>query len=256
MDLGLAGRTYLVTGGTSGLGRAVAGVLADEGANVVVASRDADRVAAAADELGANALGVVADLTDQGAPQALLDAIHARFGTLDGLLVSHGGPPASPAADLDDDKLAAAVAGSIVGPVRLVREVAADLGEGGSIVILTSTSSVEPIPGLASSNVARPAVWGYAKTLAAEVGPRGVRVNVLLPGRFATGRVAQLDRASAAREGITPEQARTRSEAAIPLRRLGDPDELGRVAAFLLSPAASYVTGAAWAVDGGNIRGL
>lgn len=256
MDLGLTDRTYVVLGGTSGLGRAVARALVAEGANVVVGSRRQQHVDDAVAALGERAAGVVVDITDRDAPRRLIATARERFSGLHGAFVSHGGPPSGPAGDLDDDALQRALELATVGPIRLVREVTAELERGGSIAVLTSSSSVQPIPGLASSNVARPAVWGYVKTLADEVAPRGVRLNVLLPGRFATERVDELDEAKAAREGRPPEEVRAEAEAGIPLRRLGDPDELGRVAAFLLSPAASYVTGAAWAVDGGVIRGL
>ena len=158
--------------------------------------------------------------------------------------------------DLTDDALATAVDVSLRAPVRVVREVAATMGAGGAIAVLTSSSSVQPIPGLASSNVTRPAVWGYCKTLADELGPRGIRVNVVLPGRYDTARLRQLEDDWAASSGTTRAQVRADAAARVPLRRLGEPEELGRVAAFLLSPAASYVTGAAWAVDGGAVRGL
>ncbi|MFP5309054.1 MAG: SDR family oxidoreductase [Actinomycetes bacterium] len=254
MDLGLTDRHLVVTGGTAGLGLAVARVLVEEGARVTVASRDPARVEAAAAELGA--AGVVVDLTAPDASTRLLDAAEAANGPLHGGFVSHGGPPPGPATELDDARLDAALAGSVLAPVRVVRDLVARLDDGGAVAVLTSMTSVQPIAGLASSNVARPAVWGYVKALADEVAPRGVRVNVVLPGRFATERLAELEADVAEREGTTPAAVRAEAVARVPLRRLGDPAELGRVAAFLLSPAASYVTGSAWAVDGGAVRGL
>ncbi len=257
MDLGLDGRVIIATGATSGLGRATAAALTAEGARLVVCSRDPDRVAATVAELGADrAVGVVADLVDDDTPARLVAAAHDAFGRLDGLFVSHGGPPAGPAAELSDDDLDRALALAARAPIRVVRDVTAELGEGGAVLVLTSTSSVEPIAGLASSNLTRTSVWGYCRTLADEVAPRGVRVNLVLPGRFATDRLAELHASVADRTGRTPDEVRDAAAAAIPLRRIGDPAELGRVAAFLLSPAASYVTGCAWRVDGGAVTGL
>lgn len=256
MDLGLSGKAFVVTGGTTGLGYATAAVLVDEGADVLVASRSQENVDAAVAALGERAAGITVDITADDAPSQLLDGVRSAFGRFDGAFVSHGGPPAGGAEELDDDKLDTALALSARGPIRLLREFAAALDEGGALVVLTSMSSVQPIPGLASSNATRPAVWAYAKTLADEVGPRGIRVNALLPGRYGTDRLAELEAAVAERSGTTPEEVRASSAAAVPLRRLGQPEELGRVGAFLLSDAASYVTGAAWAADGGALRGL
>ncbi|MGQ0624246.1 MAG: SDR family oxidoreductase [Sporichthyaceae bacterium] len=252
MDLGLAGRVYLITGASRGLGNAGAAALVDEGAKVVLSARTEADVAAAAAELGpGNAVGLAEDMATPGAAERLVAAAHGRFGRLDGALISVGGPPAGSAMDTTDEMWRAGFETVFLGTVRAARAVANALGEGGSIVLVLSTSVRAPVTGLAISNGLRPGLGMVAKTLADELGPRGVRVNALLPGRLATDRIRELD-------GLTgdAEASRNRHSASIPLRRYGEPAEFGRVAAFLLSPAASYLTGVMLPVDGGLTRSL
>ncbi len=252
MDLGLTDRVYLVTGAARGLGRAVAQVLVDEGARVVVSGRHADSVDAAVQALGADrALGVVADNADPSTPQALVDAAVSRFGRLDGALVSVGGPAPGSVTATTDDQWRAAFESVLLGGVRMGRTVAASLGEGGAIAFVLSTSVKAPIPGLATSNGLRPGLAMVAKQLADEYGPAGVRVVGLMPGRIGTERLDELDALSG-----DAAASRARWEAMIPLRRYGEPAEFARVAAFVLSPAASFVTGSMVAVDGGLLASL
>lgn len=251
MDLGLRDRVYVVTGGTSGLGRASAEALVADGARVVVSSRDPDRVAAAAEALGGpdHAVGVVADLADPTAADRLVAAATSAYGRLDGALLSVGGPPGGSVVDTTDEMWRAAFESIFLGQLRCARAVAAALGAGGSIAFVLSSSVRSPIAGLAASNGLRPGLAMTAKTMADELGPGGIRVNGLMPGRVATARTRHMD-ASGGDEAA----ARSRSEATIPLRRYGEPAEFGRVAAFVLSPAASYLTGAVIPVDGGLLR--
>ena len=247
MDLGLSGRAYVVTGGSRGLGLATARVLVAEGARVVLAARDPERVQRAADELGA--VGVVADLSDPAAGPRLVAAAQEAYGRLDGALVSVGGPPGGTALGSTDAQWSAAFDSVLLGALRLTRAVVPVLPKGeGSLAYVLSTSVKSPIAGLAISNGLRPGLGMLAKTLADELGPQGVRVNGLLPGRIDTDRVRELD-------GDDPDTV-ARASAGIPLRRYGAPEEFGRVAAFVLSPAASYVSGAMVAVDGGAVRAL
>lgn len=251
MDLGLRDHVYLVTGGTGGLGLATARVLVDEGSSVVVSSRRRQAVDEAVAELGERAVGVVADNADPATPHRVVEAAIASFGRLDGALLSVGGPAPGPIMDSRDEDWAGAAESILVGGVRLGREVARVLDAGGSIAYVLSTSVKYPVPGLAISNGLRPGLAMAAKTLADEVGPRGIRVNALLPGRVDTARVQYLDE-------ITGDAAAARAAhvQTIPLRRYGTPAEFGRVAAFLLSPAAAFVTGAMVPVDGGMTRSL
>ncbi|MGW1748145.1 SDR family oxidoreductase [Streptomyces sp. NPDC002092] len=251
MDLGLKNRVYVVTGATRGLGNAAARELLADGAKVVVTGRDEKRVADAAAELGPDAHGVAVDNADPQAPARLIAAARERFGRFDGILISVGGPPAGFLADNTDDQWRTAFESVFLGAVRLAREAAAQLEEGAVIGFVLSASVYEPIPALTISNGLRPGLAGFAKSLADELGPRGIRVVGLLPSRIDTDRVRELDGLSA-----DPEATRAANESRIPLRRYGTPEEFGRTAAFLLSPAASYLTGIMIPVDGGMRHGF
>lgn len=252
MDLGLSGRVYVLTGASRGLGFATAQCLVADGAKVVLAARGLDRVAAAVGQLGPdNAVGVTADLADPATPQRLVDEARARFGRLDGALLSVGGPPRGTASQITDEQWRESFETVFLGAVRAARTVAAALDPGGAVGLVLSTSTRVPLPDLGISNGLRPGLAGVAKDLSDEHGPRGVRVFSLLPGRILTDRNRELFAATG-----DAGKARAEAERAIPLRRIGEPAEFGRVAAFLLSPAASYLTGLSVPIDGGALRPL
>ncbi|MFJ4712572.1 SDR family oxidoreductase [Streptomyces sp. NPDC088785] len=251
MDLGLKDRVYVVTGATRGLGNAAARQLVGDGAKVVITGRDAQKVEDAAAELGPNAHGVAVDNADPAVAEQVIGAARERFGAFDGILVSVGGPAPGFVADNTDEQWESAFASVFMGAVRLARAAAAELSDGGVIGFVLSGSVHEPIPGLTISNGLRPGLAGFAKSLADELGPRGIRVVGLLPSRIDTDRVRELDGNSA-----DPVATRTANESRIPLRRYGTPEEFGRAAAFFLSPAASYLTGVMLPVDGGFRHGF
>lgn len=253
MDLGLKDRVYVVTGATRGLGMAAARELAADGAKLVVSGRSQESADAAAAALGGpgNTIGMAADNTGADTPDRLIGAAREEFGRLDGVLISVGGPAVGLSETITDDQWRDAFETVFLGAVRLARAAAAALGEGGVIGFVLSGSVYEPIPGLAVSNGLRPGLAGFAKNLADELGPRGIRVVGLLPSRIDTERVAELDALSG-----DAAAARARHSAAIPLGRYGTPEEFGRAAAFLLSPAASYLTGIMLPVDGGSRHGF
>ena len=262
MDLQLAGRIAMVGGASRGLGLAVARALAAEGARVSIASRDGAALHRAAEDLksgtGAEVLPVAADLRSGDAiarwHRATLDA----FGGVDLLFTNTGGPPPGPALGFDDRGWQEGFELLVLSAVRMARLVVPSMQSrgGGSIVMSTSTSVKEPIPNLALSNVLRASVSALAKTLALELAPSRIRVNQLIPGRIDTDRLRQLDHASAARAGIPFEQQRAQAQTAVPLGRFGEAEEFGRAAAFLLSGAASYITGATLQVDGGLLKAV
>jgi 3-oxoacyl-[acyl-carrier protein] reductase len=251
MDLGLKDRVYVVTGASRGLGRAAAEALVADGAKVVISGRDGKSVTEAAQAMGPGAYGVAADNADPEVAGRLTAAARERFGRFDGVLISVGGPPAGAATAHTDEQWRTAFESVFLGAVRLARTAATELGEGGVIGFVLSASVHEPIPGLTISNGLRPGLAGFAKSLAEELGPRGIRALGLLPSRIDTDRVRELDALSG-----NADAARAKHEARIPLRRYGTPEEFGRTAAFLLSPAASYLTGVMVPVDGGAQRGF
>ncbi|AXT86121.1 oxidoreductase [Aeromicrobium sp. A1-2] len=251
MDLGLTDRVYLLTGATGGLGRATAQALVDDGARVVISSRSQESVDRAVAELGPLAVGRAVDNADPAAPGLLISTAQETFGRLDGALISVGGPPAGPILERTEEEWRASFETVFLGAMRLAVAVAEELDEGGSIAFVLSTSVKAPIPGLGISNGLRPGLAMAAKNLADELGPRGIRVNGLLPGRVETARVQHLDSLSA-----DPAASRSAAEGTIPLRRYGRPEEFGRAAAFVLSPAAGYLTGVMLPVDGGMSRSL
>jgi 3-oxoacyl-[acyl-carrier protein] reductase len=254
LKLGIEGGRFLVGGASRGLGAAVARALAAEGARLALVARESGDLDAVARETGGRA--VAADLSDPGGPAAAVKSAVAALGGLDGLLVNSGGPPPGTFDELDESAWERAVAGTLMGSVRLIRAALPHLraGQDPSILVILSSSVREPIPGLVTSNVLRPALSGLIKSLASEIAP--IRINGLAPGRFDTARVRSLDQARAQQSGTSVEAIQEATRSRIPLGRYGDPDELGRVATFLLSPAASYVHGQVVGVDGGMVRSL
>jgi len=269
MDLHLRDRVYLVTGGSRGLGFAAAEALVGEGARVVVSSRGETSAAAAAARLANGAATadsvawIAADNADAATPERLITTAEDRFGRLDGALISVGGTPPGTVAATPDDAWRASFESVFLGAVRLARVLGTHLagsaepgdgapaGTGGSVVFVLASSVRVPLAGLAVSNGLFPGLAGVVKMLAEDLGASGIRMNGILPVRIATERVRQLDALSG-----DPDDVRARKSEDIPLRRYGEPEEFGRVAAFLLSPAASYITGAMIPVDGGSIRAI
>ncbi|ACZ86587.1 SDR family oxidoreductase [Streptosporangium roseum] len=250
MDLKLAGRVYIVGGASRGLGRATAEVLAAEGAHVVLAARTAGAAEQAAVRLPGpgRGIGLHVDLSAPETATALVTAALDTFGRLDGALVNTGGPSPGRVETITDEQWGSAFDEIFLGPVRLMRAVAGSLGPGGSILAVLSTAVRAGIPNLDISNGLRPGLAMVAKSLADQLGPRGIRVNGLLPAWIRTDRTADLGRPDLTGGVTIPEN--------LPLRRYGEPEEFGRVAAFMLSPAASYLTGTMLAVDGGGLRAL
>ncbi|GAC1477386.1 MAG: SDR family oxidoreductase [Acidimicrobiales bacterium] len=245
MDLGLAGRTALVTASSKGLGRGAALALAAEGVNVVLCARSEDVLARAAADAtraaagtGAGIHSVVVDVTDPAAPARLVAETVERFGGLQILVANAGGPPRAGALEIDDQAILDAVNNNLLTTVRLVREAIPHMrSEGwGRIVAIASNSVKQPIPTLALSNTARTGLWAWAKTASQDLFADGITLNLACPGLHATDRILGLG----VPEG-TP---------------LGDPEDFGRVVAFLCSQSAAFITGSALAVDGGGVLGL
>ena len=271
VDLGLGDRVYLVTGGSRGLGFAAADALVADGARVVISGPHEATASAAAARLSEKVASrsavtwAVADNADPATPERLIAAAKESFGRLDGALISVGGTPPGTIADTSDEAWRAAFESVFLGAVRLARVLAINLsqepsvspaggaiaGTGCSVVFVLASSVRVPLAQLPVSNGLFPGLAGVVKTMANEFGPDGVRVNALLPVRVATDRVREFD----ALRG-DPDEVRAHESQRIPLRRYGEPEEFGRAAAFLLSPAASFITGAMIPLDGGAISSI
>lgn len=262
MDLNLAGKIALVLGSSRGLGYAAARALAQEGARVAINSRNPEALAESARtlqlETHAEVISVAGDVTVENQAQSIVAQTATYFGGLDILITNAGGPPAGSFETFDDDTWMHAINLSLMSHVRFIRAALPYLRKSSSPAVLTITSySVkQPIPNLVLSNAVRAATASLTKSLALELGPQGVRFNSILPGWTETERVTELMVHRAAASGDSMEVEFSRQVKDIPLGRFARPEEFGRAAAFLVSPAASYITGVLLPVDGGAIKGI
>jgi len=262
MELGLRGKVAMVAGASRGLGYAVARALAREGAHVSMSSSSEASIQAARarlqEEAGGRLFAHTCDVRDAGHIARWTAATEQEFGGIDLLFTNSGGPNAGPAIGFDDAAWEEASRLLLFSVLRLVRAVvpAMERRGGGAILVSTSASVKEPIPNLGLSTVTRASVSALAKTLSLELAPKQIRVNQIIPGRIDTDRVRQLDEINARRANVSPDEQRARAIAAIPLGRYGEIEEFGAPAAFLLSDAARYITGATLQVDGGAIHSV
>lgn len=262
MDLGIRDRVAVVTAASKGLGRAVAAALAAEGVKVAICARNVEELNAAAEEIGklgdSDVLAYPADVTRAGELDTFFDVVAESLGPVDILVANAGGPPPGSFMKLSDAQWQEAFELNLMSSVNLARRVLPGMVERhwGRILFMTSVSVKQPLANLLLSNSLRAGVTGMAKTLADEVAGSGVLVNCLLPGFIRTGRMEAVVRAQAEAAGISFETRLAQIEAQIPVGRLGKPEEFAKVAAFLVSEAASFVTGTSVLCDGGMYRGL
>jgi len=262
MDLNLKNKVALIAGASKGLGYAVAHALAQDGATVSISSRDEASIAAAAArierETGSKVLAMAVDVRSADAIQRWVTAAADKFGGIDAMMTNSGGPPAGLAISFDDQAWQGAADLLLFSTIRMVRSVVPIMKArgGGSILVSTSSSVKEPVQNLGLSTVLRSSVSALAKTLAIELASSKIRVNQIIPGRIDTDRVRHLDEVNAKKQGVSVEEAKAKAVATIPMGRYGEGMEFGRVGAFLLSDAASYMTGATVQVDGGMIKGV
>ncbi|MTH53130.1 SDR family oxidoreductase [Bacillus mangrovi] len=261
MDLNLQHKTAIVAASSQGLGKAVAAKLAQEGANVVLCGRDADKLEKVQHELAylgdGRVVSKVCDLKDAGQIKELVQFTVDEFGEIDVLVNNAGGPPAGTFDELSDEDWQSAFELNLLSHVRLIREVLPYMNSGGGRIVNIASSSIkEPISGLLLSNTFRLGIAGLTKTLAQELAERKILINTVAPGRIATERVAFLDRTVAEKQGKTAEEVTEKNKAMIPLGRYGEPEEFANYAVFLLSGANTYVTGQTLLVDGGLVKSI
>lgn len=252
MRLGLGGKVFVVTAASEGLGFAVAQVLVDEGAGVLLVSRNRDRLGEAVSQLGGSqhAIDLVADIADPRTAEQAVGTAFEAFGRLDGAFISAGGPARGGVLDVDDDTWRRSFDDVFLSALRMARATLA-VNRAATLGFVLSTSTKSPLTGMAVSNGLRPGLGMLVKQLADEIGPHGGRAFGLMPGSIGTQRLLDIHQAA-----DNPAAARKAALVNIPLRRFGEPAEFGQVAAFLLSDAASYVTGCVIPVDGGVLRAL
>jgi 3-oxoacyl-[acyl-carrier protein] reductase len=262
LHLDLENKVALLTAASRGLGFGVAQQLLREGAQVMLSSSNPENLEQAASALKREGLTAfatrVCDLANAQHIEDLVAATVKKFGGLDLLFTSCGGPPAGPSLEITDAQWQRSFETVFLGVVRLCRLSVPHMAErhGGAILALTSSTVKQPIKNLVISNALRPAIVGFCKTLSQEVAAKNIRVNVIAPGRVLTARTQELDEAFAARSGQSIAEVRRSSEEEIPMKRLGDVREFASVATFLLSDAASYITGQIILVDGGRVEGM
>jgi 3-oxoacyl-[acyl-carrier protein] reductase len=262
MNLGLAGKRALVTAASSGLGFATAQALAAEGAVIALCSREMARAEEAAktirEKTQSSVYAYQADVTVDADLKQLFERATQDLGGLDILVCNAGGPPSGSFNTLNESEWDKAYQLTLQSVVRSVRYALPHLKKqgGGRVLTIVSSSVKRPLPNLLLSNVFRPAVQGLCKSLASELAPDNIQVNCLAPGRIETERVNELDEALAKKQNLSFDEVRKRSLTTIPMNRLGEPEEFGRVAAFLCSEAALYMTGSTVFVDGGSVTCL
>ena len=262
MDLGLKDRVAIVTGGSMGLGRAIARELSRARARVVIAARNEARLRQAAEEIrretGGQVLAIPTDVTRAEDVRALVDETVERWGTVEIAVANAGGPPGTRYESTSAEQVERAVELSLMSTVRLAQEVTPHMQRGGwgRFIALTSVSVKQPLPGLILSNTSRAAVAGWVKTMATELAPHGITCNVVAPGYMRTGRVEDLAAERAENEGRPADDVLAEMSGTIPMGRMGEPGELAAVVAFLASERAAYVTGTTIQVDGGFVQGL
>lgn len=259
MDLGLGGKVALIAGASAGLGFATAQQLLAEGASVMICGRDAVRLDSALAQLdSAHAAAQVTDVTDRAAIEALVAATVARFGRLDLLVTNAGGPPGGTFDTTSAEQWEAGIELTLMSAVHLIQAALPHLrqSDAASILTITSMSAKQPVDNLLLSNAIRPAVLGLTKSLSIELGPENIRVNSILPGWTRTERVDYLLNLRAEKNAVPVEEVVASIHDTIPLRRMATPAEFARTATFLLSPAASYITGVMLQVDGGRNTAL
>jgi 3-oxoacyl-[acyl-carrier protein] reductase len=260
MDLQIEGKVFMVAASSKGLGFGIARELAKNGAIVCIASRTKTEIENAAEvlrkETGATVHTSVFDAANSESIKNWITEVETAFERIDGLVVNAGGPPPGNFDDFTDDDWLAAFNLTLMSAVRLIRGVlpAMRAGGGGSVLTVTSMSVKEPINRLLLSNVLRSGVTSLVKSLSNEFAVENIRVNNLMPGRIDTDRVKSLDNSNAEKSGISVAEIKSKNEASIPLGRYGNIEEFGKAGAFLLSPAASYITGVSLAVDGGIMK--